>query len=144
MRSLTFFLLMISLLLGTNSVHAQKHPLDGNTVLQAAKDWLALIDEEEYETAWAQSAELLHEKTTQQAWMKNTIQHRQKIGSVRSRLLKSMNRYPKVGLEPYAAVIYFSSEYRNALIPLETVYVVLEKGTWKVGGYYARPEGRRK
>jgi len=124
-------------------VQAQVHPQDGNLVVKAAKKWLALIDSEDYETAWEQSSKILKEKTSQQAWVVDMMKFRKKIGLVKTRGILGLNRQPKKGIKPHAGILYFSSQYKNCDIPHETLYIVFENGTWKVAGYYAKLERSR-
>lgn len=109
----------------------------------AAREWLSLIDKQQYEESWEQSAKLFKGFTKKQPWIMATYAKRKPLGKNISRKLKSKRyetKLPGAPREEYV-VIEFDASFENELSVIEVITPMLEEdGKWRVTGYFFKIE----
>jgi len=109
--------------------------------VEAAKTWLALVDEGRYGESWETAAVYFRNAITKQKWEQTLNGVRKPLGRLLSRELKSkMYRKSLPGApDGEYAVIQFTTSFENKSSAIETVTPMLdEDGNWRVSGYYIR------
>jgi DNA-binding CsgD family transcriptional regulator len=101
---------------------------------QAARRWLALVDEGKWQESWAATGQSFRSANTVANWEGASQTARVPLGAVRVRVLESDVDAPT----PPAGhrVVRFKSEFANKPEAIETLALVREDGSWKVVGYY--------
>lgn len=128
--------LCVALLSATVTFAAQE---DKEAVAEeAARDWLAYIDEGEYATSWSNSGGLFRQQLTSQAWEGAASSAREPLGEVNSRELKVTQYTTDLPGAPDGeyVIIQFDSTFANKEQGVETVTLVLEEDDWRVIGYF--------
>jgi hypothetical protein len=109
--------------------------------LQAAEEWLALVDSGGYDRAWDDAAELIRKAVTKQDWQKTMETFRSPLGRVVERKwvsLKYTDTLPGVPDGDYV-VIQYETRFEKKKASIETITPALEKdGRWRIAGYYIR------
>lgn len=107
----------------------------------AAEEFLALVDAEDYAAARNTAANLLRDKVAPEVWHRQIGVMRDKVGAVQAR------KQDKVFHSTYASdapdgeyiTIEYRTDFANKKQALETVNLMLEKGTtWRVVGYFIK------
>jgi len=135
------YLILILLMFFHNPVTglAQDAPSEGELLQQAARDWLQLIDDQEYAESWEQASDQLQTKISKDNWS-DVIQTVRKIfGNLTEREILSANfiaTSPDAPRGKYA-VIKFTVYFENAKTAVETLNMYKKpQGNWTVSGYY--------
>lgn len=109
--------------------------------VQAANEWLALVDNADYAKSWETAAELFKNAVTQPQWEQAMTAVRKPLGSVQSRKLKSKQSTPTLPGAPDGeyVVIQFDTSFENKKASIETITPMLDKdGEWRVSGYFIK------
>ena len=109
--------------------------------VEAAKDWLLLVDEEKYYESYLRAADYFKDAVTEEQWQQAMNATRKPLGKVLSRELKSKKHMTEVPGAPDGeyVLIQFNTSYENKKSSIETVTQMLEEdGTWKMSGYFMR------
>jgi len=116
---------------------------DVKAVNDAALQWLALVDAGKYGESWDQASGFFKEKVTKEQWQEAISGVRVPLGKVESRqfkLVEFKSELPQAPKGTYA-VTQYRTKFANSAPMIETITPMLEKdGTWKVSGYYIKPE----
>jgi len=109
--------------------------------IQAASNWLSLVDKGRYEQSWNQAANSFKGAVSQQQWQQAMQSVRKPLGKKLSRKIKSQQyatSLPGVPDGEYV-VIEFNTSFANKKSAIETVTPMLDKdGKWRVSGYYIK------
>jgi len=109
--------------------------------LNAAEEWLALVDAGDYDGSWDATAELSKKAVTKEIWAQSIKAVRSAMGSLISRNVKSArytNSLPGAPDGEYV-VIQFSTSFINKKSAIETVTPMKDPdGRWRVSGYYIK------
>jgi hypothetical protein len=109
--------------------------------VQAATEWLALVDDGDYELSWDRAAAYFRNAVTRESWKQSLDAVRAPLGEVQSR---------KVGSAQYATslpgapdgeyvVIEFNTSFVNKSSAVERVTPMKDPdGTWRVSGCFIR------
>jgi hypothetical protein len=111
-----------------------------NQAVDAAKNWLALIDGGKYEQSWNEASKLFQERVTQAQWANQAKNAREPLGAVLSRstpVVRFATSLPGVPDGNYA-ILQFVSKFAHKTAALETVTMILQDGTWRGGGYFIK------
>ena len=103
-----------------------------------AKQWMILIDDQNYTDAYQQMGAAGRKKAALASWMQTIRGVREPLGAVSSRTLKDVKMtktFPGMRDGQYAAGRYDMGFARKAA-GVETVTLVLENGAWSVIGYF--------
>lgn len=102
-----------------------------------AKQWLLLVDDQNYSDAYQQMGAAARGKVVGETWSKNIRNMREPLGAMSSRTLKDVKMtktLPGMRDGQYAAVRYDSAFARKAA-GVESVTLVMENGAWSVIDY---------
>lgn len=105
---------------------------------KAARDWLALLDQQKWDASWGAAGAAF--KTMPKARWATTAQGvRQPLGAVSSRLLQSVTATTSLPGAPVGEyeVAQFKSTYAQREV-IETVVLSREGASWAVNGYFIR------
>lgn len=103
-----------------------------------AKQWMTLIDDQNYADAYQQMGAAARGKIASDAWTQKMRGARVPLGAVSSRTLKDVKMtetLPGLRDGQYATVRY-DSAFAHKAAGVETVNLVLENGAWSVIGYF--------
>jgi hypothetical protein len=109
--------------------------------LEAANQWLALIDGQKYGESWETAAVYFKNAIGKEEWKQKLAAVREPLGKLVSRSLKSKTYTTSLPGAPDGeyVVIQFKTSFENKASGIETVTPMLDKdGTWKVSGYYIK------
>jgi len=103
-----------------------------------AKQWMTLIDDQNYADAYQQMGAAGRGKIAADAWTQKIRGTREPLGAVSSRALKDVKMtqtLPGMRDGQYATVRY-ETAFAHKAAGVETVTLVLENGAWSVIGYF--------
>jgi Protein of unknown function (DUF4019) len=104
------------------------------TVVQSARQWLALVDASDWKQSWQTTAQTFRELNTVKRWESASATARVPLGAVQSRTLISQEDVPT---PPRGnMVVKFRTSFAGKATAMETVALVREDGGWRVVGYY--------
>ena len=109
--------------------------------VEAAKAWLALIDEGKYGASWETAAAYFKNAITKQKWEQTLTAVRNPLGQLISRDLSSKTYMTSIPGAPDGeyVVIQFETSFENKESGIETVTPMLDSdGQWRVSGYYIK------
>lgn len=124
----------------TKKVFEQK-PKPATLAINAAKNWLVLIDTEKYSNSWGQASLLFKGSVTEKQWARVIESVRKPLGKNISRKLKSKRYYTSLPGAPDGKyfVIQFKASFENKKSAVETITSMLGKdGKWRVSGYFIK------
>ena len=109
--------------------------------VEAAKKWLALVDQGEYGKSWETAADYFKGAVTEKQWEQAVTSVRSPLGKVITRKLKSKQYATSLPGAPDGeyVVIQFETSFEKKKSSVETITPMKEKdGTWRVSGYYIK------
>ena len=109
--------------------------------LEAAKAWLALVDEGKYRESWETAAGYFKSSLSKERWEQILTTVRKPMGSLVSREISSKNYMKSLPGAPEGeyVVFQFRTSFENKPSGIETVTPMLERdGSWRVSGYYIK------
>lgn len=109
--------------------------------VEAAKEWLALVDAGEYADSWTEAAGYFRNAVTQAQWIQAVDGVRRPLGSLVSRELKSAKFTSTLPGAPDGeyVVIQFGTELEHKASAVETVTAMKDAdGAWRVAGYFIK------
>jgi len=114
--------------------------------VQAARQWLALVDAEDWTASWNATGQSFRALNTVERWAEASRKVHESFGPVRSRTLTNVDKVgpattrqlvsedfvpaPPMGYQ----VVKFRTDYANKAGVIETLSLVRENGTWRVVG----------
>lgn len=134
-------LLMSVVILSTIVCASSSNPEAEMAAVNAAKDWLAMIDSERYGESWDEAAQYFKAAVPRKKWQQTMQAVRKPIGKNISRELKSKHYRTSLPGAPDGeyVVIQFNASFENKQSALETITPMLDKdGKWRVSGYYMK------
>ncbi len=109
--------------------------------VKAAEEWLALVDQGEYEESWQEAATLFKSAVTVEQWQQALNASRKPLGELESRQLKGADYMTSLPGAPDGeyVVIQFDTSFTNKKAAVETVTPMKDEGgIWRVSGYYVK------
>ena len=109
--------------------------------VEAARTWLALIDEGKYDDSWETAAVYFKNAITKEKWAQTLTAVRNPLGQLISRDLDSKTYMTSIPGAPDGeyVVIQFQTEFENKKSGVETVTPMLDSdGKWRVSGYFIK------
>ena len=103
-----------------------------------AKQWLTVIDDQNYADAYKQMGAMARDKASEQNFAGKVGGVRAPLGAMSSRTLKDVRlakTLPGMRDGQYA-VVRFDSAFAHKAAAVETVSMVSENGAWSVIGYF--------
>ena len=135
--------MMLGLALGFSAVGCGKKTdtakKTGEDAVDAAINWILLIDGEKYAESWNEAAVFFRGAIPQEQWVSMMTGARTPLGKTVARELKEKRDFTTLPGAPDGryVVIKFSTSFANKKGVTETVTPRLEQdGTWRVAGYY--------
>ena len=111
------------------SAAAQAHNAE---VVDAARQWLALIDQDKWAESYRGTGSAFQKLNTVQVWTEVSQTMRGRFGTLQSRSLLSQEELPA---PPHGyEVVKFRASYANQAQAIETVTLDRENGAWRVVG----------
>jgi crotonobetainyl-CoA:carnitine CoA-transferase CaiB-like acyl-CoA transferase len=108
---------------------AQAHNAE---VVDAARQWLALIDQDKWAESYRGTGSAFQKLNTVQVWTEVSQTMRGRFGTLQSRSLLSQEELPA---PPHGyEVVKFRASYANQAQAIETVTLDRENGAWRVVG----------
>jgi ribosomal protein S17E len=104
-----------------------------------AKQWLVLVDSEDYEASWRDAADFLKENVTEQKWLESMKAVRKPMGSLVSRKVKSTQFRTMMpqALKGKYLIIDYQTSFSNKKSVVESITQMMGKdGKWRVAGYH--------
>jgi hypothetical protein len=127
------------LLLGAGGARAQEEAT--SAARTSAKEWLGLLDENEYGKAWQTAGTLVQAAVTEEEWSAKMSVTLGPLGKADSRAVRSSEYSTTMPGAPDGewVVVKFDTTFEKQQKALETVIMRKEPdGTWKVSGYHIR------
>jgi hypothetical protein len=111
-----------------------------DAAIDAAKEWLALVDASEFETSWERSALILQNAVSAPEWEVSLTAARLPFGELISRelLFAEFKKTLPGAPDGQYVVIQYRTEFEKKQAAVETVTPMFEAGNWKVSGYYIK------
>jgi hypothetical protein len=109
--------------------------------INAAKEWLFLVDTNEYGKSWDEASEFFKKSITKKLWVDSIKGTRPSFGDLISRTLKSAVYATSLPGAPDGeyVVIQFSTSFANKKSAIETITPMKDPdGLWRVSGYYIK------
>lgn len=111
---------------------------------KAAEAWLAVVDAGHYGQSWDQASSFFQNRVTKQQWEQMAAQTRTPVGKLQSRQLKSASETVPPGAPPGKYVtLQFNSKFATVGDAVETLFLMLDNGKWKVAGYFIKPPDQK-
>jgi Protein of unknown function (DUF4019) len=110
--------------------------------MDAAQQWLALVDNGNYGQSWDNADALFQQKISREQWESTLGGGRSAYGSVVSRQLISATPDNNIPAAPAGkfVVIQFRTKFANSPTLIETITPAQEaNGQWRVAGYFVKP-----
>lgn len=104
------------------------------------KEWLALIDNQQFTKSWQQSAPWFQQQVSEQAWQSMVASVREPLGELKQREMlheESMSALPGAPVGEYH-IVQYKTVYENKANAIETVTVMKTDEQWRVVGYFIR------
>ncbi|WP_294331102.1 DUF4019 domain-containing protein [uncultured Sphingomonas sp.] len=108
--------------------------------LDAAKAWVALVDQGKWHESWQTAAAMFRSQIGDARWAEMVTPVRQPLGAVVSRTFESVVRTRTLPGAPDAEyeVLKFRTRFAERSDSTETVILVRESDGWRVAGYFIR------
>ena len=119
----------------------ESNPVAEQAAIDAAQEWLSLVDSGQYSESWEQAAEYFRNAISKDKWEQAMKAGRVPLGAQMSRVVKSRQYTISVPGAPDGqyVVIQFTTSFKNKGSATETVTPMLDKdGSWRVSGYFIK------
>jgi len=95
-----------------------------------ARQWLVLVDDQNYAQSWSQAGKAFQERQKADAWAVSAAATRAPLGAVASRDLKSIDLSRN-----NTAVLTYDTVFAHKAAAVETVTLTFDNGGWSVSAY---------
>ena len=105
-----------------------------SNAVQAARQWLALVDASRWDASYDGTSEAFQGLNTREVWASVSQEARVPLGAVASRTVRSQEAVPAPprGYE----IVRFRTSFAEKSGATETLSLMREDGAWKVAGYW--------
>jgi len=120
---------------------SQGNPQAEKMAIEAAANWLELVDTEQYDQSWQQAATFFQNAVKNDDWQQSLQAFRKPLGKIVSRKLIFTHYTTSAPGAPDGqyVIIQYDSSFENKKSAVETVTPMLDKdGKWKISGYYIK------
>ncbi len=108
-------------------------PAADTVTVQAARQWLDLVDQGNWNESWNNTGQSFKSLNTSDKWAEVSQKVRTPLGALRSRELLAEDYVPA---PPYGyQMVRFKTSFTNKPAAVETLSLVRENQSWKVVGY---------
>lgn len=122
-------------------LHVAKPHAEETAAINAANQWLALVDAGHYDKSWEATAKYFRKAVAKDQWRQSLSAFRYPLGNViarRIRMAKPANSLPGAPDGNYVTITY-TTVFTNKKSATETVTPMLDAdGIWRVAGYYIK------
>ncbi len=128
-------------LIGGCTKKADDHTAEKQAAVQAAEQWLSLVDSGQYDQSWEEAASLFKSHITQEQNAKSIKPVREPLGALVSRKVLAQQYTTSAPGAPDGqyVIIQFQTSFENKKQAIETVTPMLDKdGVWRVSGYFIK------
>jgi hypothetical protein len=144
--NITLATLLILTAIPSGCKHKEKTPSQSNPqaekiAIEAAANWLELVDSEQYDQSCQQAATFFQNAVKKDNWQQSLQAFREPLGKIVSRKLIFTHYTTSAPGAPDGqyVIIQYDSSFENKKSAVETVTPMLDKdGKWKVSGYYIK------
>ena len=104
------------------------------------KQWLSLVDTQNYEASWERAGTFFKQQVTVSQWQSAAQKVHKSFGAVQSRLVQSATATTDVPGAPDGSyvIFVFHTTFTHKQKAVETVTAIEEMGAWHVVGYFVR------
>jgi hypothetical protein len=137
-KSIVFGIIALTLFFSCTKT---SHPEEEQAAVEAATEWLTLVDSGEYEQSWNESSEVFQGAISKSGWERQLHGVRNPLGELISREVQSTQYSTSLPGAPDGeyVVIAFQTSFENKKSAIETVTPMKDGlGVWRVSGYYIR------
>ena len=108
--------------------------------LNAARNWVALVDSHRWEESWRTAATMFRSQISAVQWTSTIQSVRQPLGPIASRTFQSVMKTTSLPGAPAGdyEILLFKTDFAQRRGAVETITLTHESGGWKVVGYYIR------
>ena len=142
MRKISGFFLTILMVAGVTTIcSAADNSKKEAIAIQAATNWVQLVDNGKYGESWNAAAAIFKKTISRDKWQQALKQVREPLGELVSRVVKSATYAKTLPGAPDGeyVVIQFETTFANKKSAVETVTPMVDSdGKWHVSGYYIR------
>jgi len=134
-------LLLLSVIVALCGCTEQKMSEPKQAAVEAAEQWLKLMDMGEYCMSWEESASFFRGVVSKDQWDHTAAAVRKPLGDLVSREVKSTKYMTEVPGAPDGeyVVIQFNTSYQNKKTAVETVTPMKDTdGVWRVSGFFIK------
>ncbi|MEJ2456971.1 MAG: DUF4019 domain-containing protein [Novosphingobium sp.] len=109
-------------------------------VVQSARDWVTLLDEQHWKDAWEQAGTAFRSKVTAEQWASVIQTVRGPLGATSRRAVQTVMKTRALPNAPKGEyqIIKFQTDFAKKQGAIETVILFKEGAHWKVDGYFIR------
>lgn len=106
----------------------------------AAKDWLVLVDAQNWGDSWRSAGSIFRSQVSRKSWAATILPVRQPLGALTSRSFLKVTKTTSLPGAPVGEyeLIEFQSDFANKRGAIETLVLANEGAAWKVVGYFIR------
>jgi hypothetical protein len=103
----------------------------------SAFEWLQLVDSGKYAQSYAEGSAIFHSRITELAFEQKTKLYRDATGPIKFRAVDGVSMVGDLQNLPPGqyAIVRYHSKFANQPAAVETVYLTLENGLWRVAAY---------
>jgi hypothetical protein len=111
-----------------------------DAAVNAAKEWLALVDGKDYKKSWQEAAPIFKERVKEEQWSELVAAVRKPLGKMESRkLISAVHKTSLPGVpDGEYVVIQFKTKYSEKRESVETITPMKVDGKWRVSGYFIK------
>ena len=104
------------------------------------KQWLSLVDAQNYEASWERAGTFFKQQVTISQWQSAAQKVHKSFGAVQSRSVQSATATTDVPGAPDGSyvIFVFHTTFTHKQKAVETVTAIEEMGAWHVVGYFGR------
>ena len=111
-----------------------------DAALEAAQEWLALLDAGDYPVCWSRAAELMRGAVSEEQLAQALRTALVPMGKPISRSMATVEYHETLPGAPDGRywVVGLAASYANKKAAVETVTAMWDREAWRVSGYYIR------
>jgi hypothetical protein len=141
MRKVVPMILLVAFALSLCCSPAWADAKKEQAAVDAAKAWLALIDQGKYAESWDSAATIFRNAVEKDKWKQQLDAVRTPLGKIVSRKLKTKKYMTSVPGAPDGeyVLIQFDTSFDKKKAAVETITPMIDKdGKWHVSGYFVK------
>ncbi len=127
---------LLSTIVASASASSEVPPV----VQKQVKQWLSLVDAQNYEASWERAGTFFKQQVTVSQWQSAAQKVHKSFGAVQSRSAQSATATTDLPGAPDSSyvIFVFHTTFMHKQKAVETVTAIEEMGAWHVVGYFVR------